>query len=224
MKKTIYCTLDTETVGGASNPTGMYNLGCIIHDKQGNILATTSMLVMEHYEEIKNDDYAKKNFDLYADRLTNGVMSAVATELDAIEIVRNLCKFYGVKYVMAYNSAFDFTKTICRELLNDFEFIDIYLMALQTITHLKSYARFCEENNLLSSSKKSLSTTAQSVYAFITDNANYVEEHTALEDSKIEMAIFVRCAKMHKHYTKNCHQWDCKEKNKCFPKVEQVLL
>ena len=36
-KKIIYCTLDTETVGGASNPTGMYNLGCTIHDREGNI-------------------------------------------------------------------------------------------------------------------------------------------------------------------------------------------
>ena len=218
MNKNIYCTLDTETVGGASCPTGMYNLGCIIHDKKGNIIATTSMLVMEHYDEIRNDDYAKKNFDIYEERLNTGIMSAVTTEREAIEIVRNLCKFYNVKYVMAYNSAFDFTKTICRELLNDFEFIDIYLMALQTITHLKSYAKFCSDNNLLSSSKKSLSTTAQSVYAFITNNANYEEEHTALEDSKIEMAIFVKCAKMHKKYTKNCHAWDCKE-NKCYPKI-----
>ena len=62
MRKTIYCTLDTETVGGASTPTGMYNLGCVIHDNQGNIFATTSMLVMEHYDKIKNDGYAKKTF------------------------------------------------------------------------------------------------------------------------------------------------------------------
>ena len=215
----MYCTLDTETVGGASNPTGMYNLGCIIHDRDGNIFATASMLVMEHYDEIRNDDYAKKNFSIYEERLRDGVMSAVATESEAVEIVRNLCKFYNVKYVMAYNSAFDFTKTTCRELLNDFEFIDIYLMALQTITHLKKYANFCRENQRFSSSGKSLSTTAESVFAFITDNADYVEEHTALEDSKIEMAIFVRCAKMHRHYTKNVHQWDCKERNKCFPSI-----
>ena len=57
MRKTIYCTLDTETVGGASTPTGMYNLGCVIHDNQGNIFATTSMLVMEHYDKIKKDSY-----------------------------------------------------------------------------------------------------------------------------------------------------------------------
>ena len=33
MNKTIYCTLDTETVGGASEPSGTYNFGCTIHDR-----------------------------------------------------------------------------------------------------------------------------------------------------------------------------------------------
>ena len=216
--KTMYCTLDTETVGGASNPTGMYNVGCTIHDRNGNIFATCSMLVMEHYDEIRNDDYAKKNFPIYEERLKSGAMSAVATESEAVEVVRNLCKFYNVKYVMAYNSAFDFTKTACRDLLNDFEFIDIYLMALQTVTHLKKFQKFCVENGFKSASGKTCSTTAQTVYAFFTDNVDYEEEHTALKDAEIEMEIFLACLKMHKKYTKNVHQWDCKE-NKCFPKL-----
>lgn len=217
MKKTIYCTIDTETVGGAVNPTGMYNLGCVIHDKHGNILATSSMLVMEHYDEIRYDDYGKKNFPIYEEKLCKGIMSAVATEREAVEVVRNLCKMYNVKYIMAYNSSFDFTKTICKELLTDFEFIDIYLMALQTVTHLKKYARFCRENELYSRSRKTFSTSAETVYAFITDNADYVEEHTALSDALIEMEIFKRCIAMHKKYTKNCHQFDCKV-GKCFPR------
>ena len=45
-----------------------------------------------------------------------------------------------------------------------------------------------------------------------------MEEHTALKDAEIEMEIFLACLKMHKKYTKNVHQWDCKE-NKCFPKI-----
>lgn len=218
MRKTIYCTLDTETVGGASNPTGMYNLGCVIHDKDGNIFATTSMLVMEHYDKIRNDDYAKKNFPIYEERLCRGEMTAIASEAQAVEVVRSLCKMYNVKYVMAYNSSFDFTKTVCRELLVDFEFIDIYLMALQTITHLKKYAKFCRENELYSRSGKTCSTSAESVYAFITDNADYAEEHTALSDAMIEMEIFKRCYAMHKKYTKNCHQYECK-RGKCFPRI-----
>lgn len=220
MNKTIYCTLDTETVGGVNNPTGFYNIGCTIHDRQGNIFATASILVMEYYDEIKNDDYAKKNFPIYAERLARGEMTAVATEAEAFSIVRNLCKFYAVKYVMAYNSAFDFTKTICGELLNEFEFIDIYLMALQTITHQKGYAKFCRANGFKSNSGKSCATSAESVYAYITGNPNYIEEHTAFADALIEMEIFVRCLRMHKKFTKNCHQYDCrgKQANKCFPK------
>lgn len=216
---TIYATLDTETVGGIDTPKGFYNIGVVIHDKQGNIFATTSLLVMEYYDEIRNDDYAKKNFPIYLERLERGEISAVATEREALDLVRNLCHFYGVKYLMAYNSGFDFTKTICRELLNEFEFVDLWLMALQTITHQKGYANFCRENGFKSRSGKVCATSAESVYAFITQNADYVEEHTALSDALIEMAIFVRCLKMHKHFTKNCHCWDCKEKNKVFPKI-----
>lgn len=220
MNKTIYCTLDTETVGGIDHPKGFYNIGCTIHDRQGNIFATASILVMEYYDEIKNDDYAKKNFPIYAERLARGEMTAVATEAEALSIVRNLCKFYAVKYVMAYNTAFDFTKTICGELLNEFEFIDIYLMALQTITHQKGYAKFCRANGFKSNTGKSCATSAESVYAYITGNPDYIEEHTAFADALIEMEIFVRCLRMHKKFTKNCHQWDCKGKqaNKCFPK------
>lgn len=220
MNKTIYCTLDTETVGGASTPTGTYNFGCVIHDRQGNIYATCSLLVMEHFEEIRNDDYAKKNFPIYAERLASGEMTAVATEAEALSIIRNLCHFYGVKYVMAYNTGFDLVKTACRDLCNDFEFIDLYLMALQTITHQKGYAKFCRENGFKSRTGKSCATSAESVYAYITNNPDYEEEHTAFADALIEMAIFVKCYSLHKKFTKNAHQWDCKgeEFNKCFPK------
>lgn len=220
MNKTIYCTLDTETVGGASNPTGTYNFGCTIHDREGHILATTSLLAMEHYDEIRNDDYAKKNFPIYEERLARGEMSAVATEAEALSVIANLCRFYNVKYVMAYNTAFDLTKTICRELVPEFEFIDLHLMALQTICHQKGYAKFCRENGFKSKTGKSCATSAESVYAYITNNPDYTEEHTALSDALIEMEIFVRCLRMHKKFHKNIHQWDAKGKefNKCFPK------
>lgn len=220
MNKTIYCTLDSETVGGASAPTGMYNLGCTIHDKNGHIFATCSMLVMEHYDEIRTDDYAKKNFHLYEERLARGEMSAVATEEEAVSIVRNLCHFYGVRYVMAFNTGFDFCKTICRQLLDEFEFIDLWLMAVQTICHQKGYAKFCRENGFKSSSGKSCATSAESVYAYITGNPDYTEEHTALNDALIEMEIFVKCLSLHKKFTKNIHNFDAKGKeyNKCFPK------
>ena len=104
--------------------------------------------------------------------------------------------------------------------LDEFEFIDIYLMALQTITHKKGYRKFCIEIGMKSGSGKSCATSAESVFAYISKNPNHVEEHTAFNDAKEEMQIFLACDKMHKRYVKNCHQWDCKDFNsKCFPKL-----
>ena len=220
-KPYIYCTIDTETVGGASRPTGMYNLGAVIHDKDGNIFATLSLLVMEHYDEIAMDDYAKQNFHLYEQYLESGVVTPVQTEAEALLMLRMLCREYGVKYLICYNTGFDLCKTCCRELLDEFEFIDAYLMALETITHKKSYAKFCRENGYRSRSGKSCATSAESVYAYINGNGEYVEEHTALADALIECEIFAACYRMHKRFTKNCHQWDCKDfSRKCFPKWE----
>ena len=44
MKK-MYCTLDTETFGGAANPKGIYNLGGRIHDREGNVVASFNYLI-----------------------------------------------------------------------------------------------------------------------------------------------------------------------------------
>lgn len=216
MKKNIYCTLDTETFGGAAHPKGIYHLGGIIHDRQGNVLATFNYLIEEHFEEIEKDSYAKKNFHKYLDMILNGSISGVTTEEEAVNLVDNLCNFYNVRYMMAFNSGFDFTKTKCSKLIEEREFIDIWLMAVQTLTKVKRYAKFCRENGLQSRSKKTVATTAESFYSYLTNNSEYKEEHTAFEDSKIEMEIFLACIKRHEKYSKNVHCFECKE-GKIFP-------
>lgn len=219
--KNIYCTLDTETFGGASNPKGIYHVAGFIHDRQGNIIAPFNYLIAEHFDEINKDDYAKKNFYRYLEMIATGEITVIDTEAHAVEMIDAICDLYNVKYMMAYNTAFDFTKTACSKLIENREFIDIYLMTLQTITHIKKYAKFCYEHGLQSSSKKSVATSAESVYAYLTNNADYSEEHTALEDSKIELQIFLACLATHKKYDKNLHQWDCK-KGKCFPRWKEA--
>lgn len=219
MKKIMYATTDTETFGGAANPKGVYHIGGRIHDRNGKVYATYNYLISEHYDKINKDEYAKDNFYKYAEMIEDGSITFVATEEDAIQQINNLYDYYNVKYVMAYNSAFDFEKTCAKKLIENREFIDIYLMALQTITHIKKYAKFCRENGFKAkgAKSKSVSTSAETMYSYITNNPSYKEEHTALEDSKIEMQIFLACLKCHKKFTKNKHQRDCKE-NKIFPK------
>ena len=216
--KNIYCTLDTETFGGASNPKGIYHLAGIIHTRKGEVLATFNYLISEHYNEIEKDSYAKRNFHKYADMIANGIVTSIPTEKMAVEMVNNLCEFYGVNVMTAYNSGFDFVKTECRELLNGRQFIDTWLMALQTITTKKSYEKFCVENDYLTK-KRNLQTSAEVVYRFLTSNTDFIEEHTAFEDSKIEMQIFLECLKMHKKFTQNTHCFDMENSYKLFKKV-----
>jgi hypothetical protein len=219
MTKNIYCTLDTETFGGASKPKGIYHLAGLIHDRQGNILATFNYLIMEHYNEIQTDSYAKKNFYRYQNYVANGITTAIPTEQDAINNVKALYNYYSVKYSMAFNTGFDFCKTKCKELLEISEFIDIWLMALETLAQQKKYQRFCLQNDCLSQSKKTCSTTAETFYRYLTGNTDFLEEHTAFEDSKIEMIIFLECLKKHTKFTKNCHCFDYEKRFKLFSQL-----
>ena len=216
--KNMYCTLDTETVGGASTPTGIYHLAGIIHDRNGNVYGCFNYLIAELFDMIEKDDYAKKNFDLYLSMLQSGVVTLIDTQENAVAMVEALCSYYDVNVMLAFNTAFDFVKTPCRSLIENREYIDLWLMALETICQKRSYKNFCIDNDKVNN-KGTCSTSAETVYAFLIDNADYEEEHTALEDSKIEKIIFQECLRTHKKFTRNCHCWDSKNKFKLFPKV-----
>ena len=218
MSKKIYCTLDTETVGGATNPEGFYHLGGIIHDRQGNIYGCFNYLIADMFDLIKDDDYAKKNFDLYLDMVEQGTATMVATQEGAINAVRDICDYFNVSTMTAFNSGFDYCKTMCRELLEGREFIDLWLMALQTICQKASYKKFCAESGRYNK-KGNCKTNAETVFAFLTNTPDYCEEHTALEDSKIELEIFNACIKSHKRFTPNCHCFDFEDKWDLFPHI-----
>lgn len=218
----LYCTIDTETVGGAANPTGTYNVGAVIHDREGNILDTLSLLVMELYDEIARDDYAKQNFHLYGEYLESGEISPIDTEAQAVAMLRDFCHMWGVKYIAAYNSGFDFVKTAVAALAGEFEFIDIWLMALQTLTIKKGFAKFCAQNGLRSRSGKTCNTSVQTVYAYLTGNLDFAEEHTALADALVETEIFAACIKRHKHYDKNLHTFDAPKGAIKWPRIPKA--
>lgn len=221
-KKKLYCTLDTETVGGIQFPQCAYHVGGIIHDRQGNILASFNYLIAEFWEQIKTDDYAKKNFYKYKEMVEDGVATMCPTIEQAIEMVDALLSFYNVSTVMAFNSGFDIGRGACAPLVADGkrEFVDLWLMALQTLAIRKKYATFCRENGLKSSTGKTCSTNAQTFYAYLMNDPDYSEEHTAFEDSKIEMQIFLACVKSHKKFTPNCHTGDYPARFKLYPRYK----
>lgn len=216
----IYCTLDTETVGGAANPKGFYHLGGLIHDRKGKVYGCFNYLIADMLNKIQFDNYAKPNMARYEAMLANGNATLIDTEDHAIEMVEALLTYFKVNHIMAYNSSYDFCKTKCANLLAGRTFIDLWLMALQTICQQKRYSKFCADYGLFTK-RGVCRTTAEAVYAFLTDTPAFQEEHTALEDSKIEKYIFEQCVKTHKKYTKNCHCWNMPKGSVKFPKVRQ---
>ena len=203
--KTLYCVLDTETLGGAANPTGIYNAGGKIFDNCGHTYATYNYLVAEHFESIlEKAHYGKKTFKRYLEMLDRGEITVVATEADLLKAVSALLDFYGVKYVLAYNTIFDLTRTSFQKLIENREFIDIYHMAYEIYYRRPSYRKFCFENGFITKSGNPKQGVEQ-MYAFLTNNPNFKEEHTAFSDASQEAEIYLACLRQHKKYTKNVH-------------------
>jgi DNA polymerase III alpha subunit (gram-positive type) len=77
------------------------------------------------------------------------------------------------------------------------EIWDTMKMARDVIHKMQTYKDFCERHNLKTKNGR-LSTTAESLYKFITNNPNFVESHTGLEDVQIEREILFYCYRQHK--------------------------
>ena len=72
-------------------------------------------------------------------------------------------------------------------------------MAKDTICEMASYKKFCEENGFMTKHKTPRpQTKAETVYAFLTNNPSFTEEHQGLDDIRIEIAIMAACIKKHK--------------------------
>lgn len=111
------------------------------------------------------------------------------------EMIRDIKK-YDVTSAYAYNSPFDdrvFTfncdwfKTI-----NPFDNLPIY--DIRGYAHhsliTKGFFDFCERHEKFNESGN-YSTSAETIYQYITNDADFVEDHTALSDSNIELTILL---------------------------------
>lgn len=202
MTKNIYCTLDTETLQGITNPMLAYHIGGLIHDRQGNIIAPFNYLVGELFDQIRDDEYHKDHWSDYCEMVKDGTATMIPTVADAVEAVDALLTYYGVSHVMAFNAGFDLFRGPCAALRNGREFIDLQLTALETLACKKGYADFCRANGLRSRSGKCVATNVESYYAFIMNDPNFEEKHTAFDDARVEMAIFLACMATHKRFTR----------------------
>ena len=212
-KKTKFIVIDTETVDvtkrkdGKPNPSNalVYDAGWVVADADGTIYERRSFAnldVLARRELMETAYYADK-LPLYWSGLNVDWLP-----VDTKTIWRTLaadCKEYGVKELYAYNSRFDeqaLNSTI-RHMSNGWRnffapyktvWRDVWAMAGETICATKKYVKWCDANGFLTASGNP-STSAETVYRYICGNVRFEEQHTALSDAEIELAILLKVRK-----------------------------
>jgi DNA polymerase III epsilon subunit-like protein len=108
---------------------------------------------------------------------------------------------HGVDVVAAYNAGFDFR--VLKQthadlggegaiLQNPVKVLDIWQFACETKLSQKSYAAIARSQGWVSS-KGNIKTGAEFAHRYCSGDHSFIEDHTALSDARIEVAILAEC-------------------------------
>lgn len=217
-RKKYFIVLDTETcpIDGELEevtPTNMlvYDIGYTITDKKGNVYRTGSYIVSdiffgEFYTKMQSSYYANK-IPKYMEQIAKGER-VVKTWKQISFILRKVLEEFDINVVVAHNARFDYgvlrnTKDYLEEypILPYVEWWDTLKMARSILKERKSYKRFCEDNNYMTKNNQ-CRFTAEVIYRYLTNDLEFEESHTGLEDTLIEKDILAFCIKQHKKMDK----------------------
>lgn len=206
--------LDTETANTIDQPL-VYDIGGIVTDKQGRIYESFSFVIREIFvgmADVMASAYYADKMGEYRQDMREGKRMMV-NFFTARHYILDMMDKYNISEVCAYNASFDRNalNTTLRYLTKSkykfffparTEFTCIWNMACQTICQRPTYKDFCEENFFVSNRKddpdaKNYSTSAETVYRYLTQNPNYEEEHKGLDDVMIENAIMMKVYASH---------------------------
>lgn len=189
--------LDTETI--SLNKQFVYDLGYTVADADGNVVARKSYVISQIFnnKELFATGYYSNKMPLYLERLASGYSKKVGWG-HAMKYLANDIKKYSITEIYAYNSRFD-TKAIafmCSWFnvvnpLGSTEILDI-MDFIKPITSTQEYKDFCKRNGYMTNHKYPRpQQKAETLYRYLLKDTDFVEEHTGLEDSLIELAILL---------------------------------
>lgn len=201
MKK--YLMLDTETTNDIECPL-CYDIGFAVIDEDGTVYETASFVVADVFldEELMASAYFADKIPQYQADLASG--KRVLRRWTTIKfIVRATMEKYGIDTIIAHNMRFDYlsTATTQRYLTSSkwryffpygTKFACTLKMARVVFSKDDNYKAFCEANGFLNCYHKP-QLTAEILYRYLTQNIDFVESHTGLEDVLIEKDIFLAC-------------------------------
>lgn len=188
------CVFDTETT--SLDKPFCYNIGYVIADiEEGKILCQHDFVVEQiwHNLPLFSTAYYAEKRPLYVNRMRNRTCRMDKFGYICQQMVRDF-RNYEVKTAYAFNSdfderVFDFNCDWfkCINPFDDIKIVDIRALAVNCFGITEDYKNYCEKNNLLTENGN-YSTTAESFFRYLLQD-DFVEEHTALADSKCEFMI-----------------------------------
>lgn len=192
-----YVTFDTETT--SLEKPFCYNIGYVIFDEYGNNLISREFVVEQiwHNLPLFSTAYYAEKRPLYISAMRAREIKLEKFGYICRQMARDF-KDFDVKIAFAYNSSFDEKVfDFCCDwfkVINPFDNIEIADIRGFVHQYLidDSYKSFCEQNGYFTETGN-YSSTAETVYRYITNNTDFIEDHTALSDSMIELDILMRC-------------------------------
>lgn len=196
MKDKIIIVLDTETLGIKNRQ--VYEIGYVVATADGKVLRERDYMIKQTYENISlfNTAYYANKRSIYEQKLADGLAKSVYWGY-AMKVLANDIARYGVSELYAYNSAFDIsaielthkrlgakTRPTADGIIDIMDFIG-------SITDTNEYMEFCVANGYMTKANKP-QTKAETLFRYITNNNDFIEDHMALEDSRIELDILMR--------------------------------
>lgn len=204
------CPLDRDLEEVLPSNMFAYDIGWAIVDKRGNVYRTRSYV----NADIFLDEKKLMQSAYYADKVPQYWK-------DIKEGKRTLTSFYNIKKALlediaefnvaeiyAHNMRFDYgalnnTQRWLSKSRNRYffpygtEICDTLKMSRDVLKTMPTYKRFCQENGFMTKNNQ-CRYTAEIIYKFITQNLDFEESHTGLEDVMIEKEILAYCYKQHK--------------------------
>jgi DNA polymerase III epsilon subunit-like protein len=218
-RKKYYLMIDTETCNGIATEDGLdlsqslvYDIGCAIVDKKGNISEEQSFVIADIFiglKDVMRSAYYAKKIPMYWKDIKNGTRQLVTLHT-ARTIILDMMSRYNTTTMVAHNAGFDaralnmteryVSKSKYRYFFPyGFEWFDTLKMASDIYGNQPSYRRFCESNNYMTRHRiPRVRLTAEILHRYLSGDNDFAESHTGLEDVKIEAQIFAQCLRQHK--------------------------
>lgn len=180
-----------------------YNVGVVLFDTETGDTVKREWVIEQiwHNMELFNTAYYANKRPIYVKAMRAKKIKMTKWGYVCQEMAR-LFKDFGVECAYAYNSPFDdkVFQFNCEWFKTQNPFDNVPIFDIRGLVHkyiafTPSYQHFCERYNFFTETGN-YSTTAENVYRFLQKNVDFIEDHTALSDSEIELQILLDCIDM----------------------------